>query len=175
MARLTNAERADLAELVAIIDDAARFAVLMDNEAQVEDVLNSPHLAETMEAAILEHDKADEKPQSLLSALRSVGGNKRKARKPTGTVPAKRRKAQVVYSYKLVLNTEKELGAIRNGKGGLQEGNPSSKPIGIESYKAVDGGKAELAGRRMYSKVEIVAIQKLSDADSDRLSDIVNS
>jgi len=183
MARLTSAEQADLTDLESIILNDTDFAALMEDEKQVEDILERSYLVETMEAAILAHDRrqaeTEEKPTGLFTAFRESRKNhkatsKRKiGRKSTPKVAApKKRKSRTVYSSKLVLNPNGTMGAIRNGKGGLVEGNSTSHAIGIESYKSANGGEPELIGRKMYTPTMIANIINLPADDFRRLKDV---
>jgi len=192
MARLTTAEQSDLFDLESIILNDADFASLMKDEKQVEDILERSYLVETMEAAILAHDKrqadseADKrKPNEprtgrLLKGFRAKcqqkatarnAGRKRKpAKRKVATKPAKTAKT-VDYSSDYVLNSGKSLGAFRKG----EEGVPSQQPIGIESYRSENGGEAELFNRKMYSTWQLKAILNLPDDRRERLKEIVNA
>lgn len=192
MARLSTAQQADLTDLESIILNDDDFAELLKDEKQVEDILERSYLVETMESAILAHDRrqaeteVEPSPTGLLTAFRNsrrkIGSKKKPAVKENfgqrmaairKAKPAKR-KAKTVYTSGYVVNPDKTLGAIRNVRGQLVEGRASEQPFGIETYKAIDGGTPELIGRKMYSKNMLKAILDLPSEDYRRLHDLVS-
>ena len=193
MTRLTTAEQSDLFDLESIILNDADFASLMEDEKQVEDIMERSYLVETMEAAILAHDRRQAEAETrkpneprtgrLLKGFRAkcqqkaVARNAGKKRKPAkrkvATKTAKTAKvAKIVdYSSDYVLNTDKLLGAFRKGENGV----PSQQPIGIESYRSENGSEPELFNRKMYSTWQLQAILNLPDDRRERLKELVNA
>jgi hypothetical protein len=185
MTKYTEAEMLDIDELETIIADGARFRLLLDDEAQTENVLSCSHLTDIMETAILAHDrrqaaKAEPVRSAIGSALASIGKRKPATktttkRKTTKRKPAKKRKTAPVYSSKLLLVEAGSTGALKMWNGKLVEGMKSCHTIGIETFRSENGETPVLHGRRMYSKAMLARIVNLDDDDTELLKNIVNS
>ncbi len=175
MTKYTEAEMLDIDELETIIADGARFRLLLDDEAQTENVLSCSHLTDIMEAAIVEHDRKEAAETPTVSAigakLAKIGKRKPAAKRK----PAKKRKAAPVYSSKLRIVKPNTVGALKNWNGTLVEGNVSSKTIAIEVFRSENGGEPILCGRKLYTASMLVSIVNLDADDSQTLVDICNA